>query len=809
MIKNYLKIGFRSLRHQGGFSLINILGLATALMVIIFLILYHHEETTFDQFHSNHDRIYRIVEEQVDPEGGRMYIGSSAPPLGKELVSRHPEFLASTSITNLGQSVMVVRDNEAQSKPQNFNERDYYVADPNFFKIFSYPFLYGHPDLALASPNAVVLTQRAAIKYFGHDQVMGYKLINNRTGELTVTGIVENPPKNSHLDFDFLLSVETFMSSENGQRYFNSWDNTGLYHYILADRPLDIPRSSHYLKNIEQDFLGENLQQRQFHFQALRDIHFGSNHIDYELRSVERSKRNPDYLKVFAWIGLLVLIIACINYVNLATARSIKRSMEISVRKIIGASRNQLFGQFMAESILTSLGAGLLGLILSVGILPYFNKVASKNFHFSDLFSSYNLVLLSATIILVGFISGLFPALILSNMKVAQTIRGTLGKGVRQSSVRKTLVIFQFVTTISIIASTGVIYQQLQYIQEKDLGFDKEHLVTIDINSGIARSNFERFKEEFLKHPTVSMVAATSRVPGEWKDISHVSVRTGQMGAHDSIPMHFFGFDEDAIATFDMSIAEGRNFTGNLAADSSSIILNQTAVRQLNLDDPIGDLLYLADLTYPMQVIGVVEDFHVESLHKSITPLVVGFWNNPINSIDYFTCRINPSNTQATLAHLQDVQSRLDPETPLEYHFLDHQINRFYQEDYRVSRIFLVTALLTLFIACLGLFGLITYSIGQRIKEVGIRKILGATGNQLWILLSRDILQLILISLILAIPISWYFMQRWLREFAFTIEINFVIFLSAGLFVLIIALLSVNYHLMKVIRINPVNTLRQ
>lgn len=339
MIRNYLKIAWRSLLHQKESSFINIFGLALGLTLIIFILLYTRYENSFDQFHSNYDQIYRVIEEQQDGEGGSVFIGSSAPPLGAEMVSRFPDVIRSTSITNFGQSVVTIRDSSGMNPPRHYNEREYFIADEFFFQIFDYPFIYGDINKALLDPGKIVLTQRAAMKYFGTEDVLGKTLVNNRTGELQVSGLVENPPGNSHLNFDFIISLSSFKQTERGQQYFSSWEQNGIYHYLQTDKVISGPVWEERMHQLENTFLPDHPNERNFHVQPLSEIHFGSNHINYELSSVERTKTNKVYLRIFMWIGIIILIIASINYVNLATARSLRRSREIGIRKVAEIGR--------------------------------------------------------------------------------------------------------------------------------------------------------------------------------------------------------------------------------------------------------------------------------------------------------------------------------------------------------------------------------------------------------------------------------------------------------------------------------------
>ena len=806
MWKNYLKIAFRNLIREKGYSLINIVGLSLGLACFILLYLYSQHELSFDRFHSKSDRIYRLLQEVNDPDQGMRTFPYTPGPTGESLVSDLPEFESAIYMLQFGQAVSTISDT-VNDKVERFNERNYLLVQDNFFEIFDFEMIEGDPRTALKMPNSVVLTSATAKKYFGNEDPMGKLVQFNRAGDLIVNGIVEDPPTNSHLDFDLLVSMNINMN-ERFRQVLSSWENSVVNTYVVAKKPLELEIMEAKIEAFAQQHQPEEPIESKMVLQALHDIHFESEQVESEILSIEESKSSRIYIIVFGIVSLFLLLIGCINYVNLATARSVKRSREIGIRKVVGANKSQLITQFLCESVLTALISMSLAVMLAWFTLPYFNSIANKELSL-DLFNNINLVLaLSGVALLVGLLSGIFPAFLLSGFRIVNILKGTLVSGGGGNRLRKVLVVAQFSCTVIILISTIVVYQQLNYIQTRDLGFDKDQLVVIDINSGAARGSFQAMKSAFKKHSNVTEVSATSRVPGEWKNIAEISIKPQSAGVVDSLTTSFFCFDEDALETFGMELVEGNNFSGNVATDSAYVLINETAASMLGWEQPVGKFMTLDRANYPFQVIGVVKDFNFRSLHQAISPVVIGFWANPVQAIDYFSCKIKSQDISESLAHIESVQKQFDPTTPLEYHFLDQQIELFYQEETRAGKIFAASTLLTILIACMGLFGLVAFSVARRTREMGIRKILGASPGQLFKLLSGEVVVLIVISLFIAFPFSWWAVSSWLENFSFHVGVNWQIFVFAAFAVILLAMLTISYHMLRLTRTNPADTLR-
>ena len=540
----------------------------------------------------------------------------------------------------------------------------------------------------------------------------------------------------------------------------------------------------------------------------MEDIYLGSTDIG---EGVESGHGQMSYIYIFSSMGLFLLVIACINYINLATSKAMVRGREVGVRKVVGAKRGQLIAQFMIESFLITILAALVSIIVMDLVFPYFNQITGKQFDVTpDTWTMYAAPLLMITGI-IGITSGIYPAVYFAKVKPVSSLRGREVPNRHTVGLRKALVVFQFVITIVMIVSTLVIGRQLKFIQQADIGFNKDQLMVIDINSGEVRSRFRAMKEEYANIPGVQKVAVSTRVPGEWKNIPEFYVRSSASpaGLPDSIKTYFMGFDEDMLVTYEMVLKSGRYFSAQSAGDSTNILLNESAVNALGLTDPIGAVISIrtGDGGRDMTVIGVVKDFNFQSLHQRVAPIIVGAWNNPFHYIDYFSLKLS-GDIQEVITAVTGVHEKFDQRTPIEYHFLDSQMESFYQAEKRAGMIVQMGGILSIVVACLGLFGLAAYNIQRRTKELGIRKVLGATGLNLFILLSSSFVKQIALAFLIATPLAWYMMSEWLKVFEYKISLHAGIFVLAGFIAMLIALATVSYRTFKAVRVNPVNSLR-
>jgi putative ABC transport system permease protein len=638
-----------------------------------------------------------------------------------------------------------------------------------FWKYLSFPLISGDKRTALKEPASIIINEDLAMRIFGRTDVLGKSLeFSYLPFPLKITGILKNHQRNSSFNFNSVLSESTAYNIDWFKQLMASdWASNSFSVYALL-RPGSNPDSvsKKMTRLVLCNFRPDEGTQLSYNLQPLKDLHLKSaNIIDGARNSnVEGIPQgNPLYIRIFSFAALFVLLIAGINYTNLTTARASGRIKEIGVRKAIGASRSNLTGQFIFESWLTTGIAFVLAIVVVNLALPAFNQFANKQL---SLFSvDYRFwVYAMAAIIMIAFLSGSYSALVLSRLRPVSLLKGLKIQNTGDLSVRKVLVIFQFTISIVVIVGTIVLVLQVRYMNNTDLGFNKDQMVVIDVNTGTARANFEVIKDQMSTVASVKSVSVTSRVPGEWKSFRTVKVR-GEGSTDDPGVAYLFGADEDFMETFEVTLLQGRNFRE--AYDSSSIIINETAARMLNISEASEQIVEIPaaargaafetlEMPFKPRVIGIVKDFHFQSLRDKIQPLIIAYINNPIHWIDYYSVRITSADIPGTLAKLKGIMVNSDPDDPFEYHFLDEQLARFYVEDERRQTLLGWTAVATIFIACLGLFGLATYSTEQRVKEIGVRKVLGATVPGLVSLLSRDFLKLVLVASCIAFPIAWW-----------------------------------------------------
>lgn len=795
MLKNYFKIAIRNITRNKVYSIINILGLTLGITCSSLLFLLVIDELSFDTMYSKKDQIYRVVEIDNSEETTRYY-GMTAPPLAKAFTEEYPEVTDYTRLYMFGgQFVFHIDDTK-------FAERSYFYADPNFFEVFNCEWIEGDPKTALKEPNSMVIDEEyAKILFKGADQIVG-KLVDTGGDVMSVvTGVIKKVPQNSHLQFKLLVSMPT--TEEWFLEFENNWNVYGAYTYLVLEDNVNTEALNAKIPGfMSKHYSEENM--RDFFLQSLSDIHFHSDSIEY---SSDSNRGQASYVYIFIAIGAFMILIACINYMNLATAKSLHRGKEIGIRKVSGAVRSQLIAQFLSESTFIA----LVSLVISIGLvdllIPYFNLLTDKHFEFNVSTFGNIFGLLFGMTIMIGLLSGSYPALLLSKLKPANILKGEMSTGKGSVRLRKILVVTQFTLSITMIIATIIASSQLNYIQNASLGFNNEQMLIVDINSGEVRSKFETLRTEFGNSPYVKSVAVSSRVPGEWKNIRQVYTRKD--GSPDSMRVNYIGFDENMLDIYDMKLMKGVNFSGSAQADSLHVLVNETAIKALGIDDPVGKYIEVADgRSGRFQIIGVVKDFNFESLHKTIAPIILGFRSNPFQSIDYFSLKFDPDHVQEVLAHATAVHNTFDEGTPIEYHFLDEQWALFYKKDRQASNVFAIGAGITIFIACLGLFGLASFIIQKRTKEIGVRKVLGASGSNLFVMLSKTFTIQILIAFCIASPLSYYFMTLWLDNFAYKMSIGLEHFIIAAVSAFGVALLTISYRLIKATQLNPADTLK-
>ena len=822
MIKNYFKIALRSLWKNKLYTTLNVAGLTFGISCFLLIGLYLFDELTFDEQHSKADRIYRVIEHKT-VNGEASTIAGAGYRLGEESKKKIAEVENTTHIQRMGRANLLATEN-----PTNFFQETVTTADNEFLQIFDFPLVSGDRKTALQEPNSILINEDLAMRLFKKTDVLGktleFSFIDSTP--LKITGVIKNHPRNSSFDFSSVISEATFYSDEGFKNMLASdWlSNNFSVYALLKQNTKARPVAEKMTKLVQDNYKAPAGISFSFSLQPLKSIHLNSKDIVDGARNSNvdaMPQGSTTYIKIFSFIALFVLLIAGINYMNLTTARASARLKEIGVRKSVGAFQSHLIRQFLFESLLVTFISFLLALGVVNLLLPAFNQFANKQLSLG--FSSdYRIWLFAlAFVTIIGLLSGSYPALLLSRFKPVLLLKGLKLQNRTDLSLRKVLVVFQFTISVVMIIGTIVLFLQVRYLNSTNLGFNKDLMVVIDVNTRKARSNFEAVKSEMAKIPTVKSVSVTSRVPGEWKSI--VTVKIKNMGSTDEPKVFYLiGADKDFLKTYEIQLLQGRNF--DAPADSAAIIVNETAAKMLGITEASGQTVEIparswnADGTFvPLnnnnipfkpKVIGIVKDFHFQSLRNKIEPLVLAYNQNPVFVIDYYSARIAATDIKGTLDKLKQVMVNNDKDDPFEYHFLNDQLALFYAEDERRQTLLIWVALATIFIACLGLFGLATYSAEQRIKEIGVRKVLGATVMNLASLLSKDFLKLVLIANGIAFPIAWWATNKWLQEYAYHINVEWWVFGLAGAAAIIIALLTISYQAVRAALMNPVKSLR-
>lgn len=820
MIKSYFIMGWRNLWKSKLYSTLNVLGLTFGMVCFLLIGLYVYDEVTFDDQHLYADRIYRVITYEKNPSNEATTVAAAGYMLAEESRHSFPEVEKTTRIQRTGRANLVDPEN-----PINVQET-VTLADEYLFQVFDFPFIEGDRRTALKEPNSIVITEDLAMRIFDRVDVLNKNLqFSHMQTPLKITGILKSHPHNSSFNFTSVMSESTQYASEWFKREVESdWASTSFTVYALL-RPEAYTDSvaSKMTRLVHANATLEPGTILSYSLQPLKDVHLKSEGIidggrNSNVDSIPQG--NPVYVTVFLFTAIFVLLIAGINYTNLTTARASSRIKEIGVRKAIGAVRGNLVRQFLVESLITTVIAFLVAVLIVSLLLPPFNDFVNKKF---SLFTSVGLrfwAIAAGLIVAIGLLSGGYAAMLLSRFNPVSLLKGLKVKSGGGLSVRKGLVVLQFTISTVMIIGTIVLLMQVRYLNSTDLGFNRDLMVVIDVNVGRARSNFEWVKNEMAKIPAVQHVSVTSRVPGEWKTIVRVKVK--KEGSADPHQISYaIGADKEFLSTYEITLLKGRNFKNE--SDSSAILINEAAARVLGITDASEEVVDIPQIarnsffvplyddvnaSFKPRVIGIVKDFHFQSLRDKIQPLVIAYNNNPIQPIDYYSVKISPQNIQATLDKLKAIMVANDEREPFEYHFLDDQLALFYIEDQRSQTILGWVALASVVIACLGLFGLATYSAEQRLKEIGMRKVLGANLLSIISLLSKDFVGLVFIACCIAFPIAWVGANWWLEAYAYHIEVEWWIFALAGVMATGIALLTVSYQAIKAAVVNPVKILR-
>jgi putative ABC transport system permease protein len=807
MVKNYLKIALRNLRKHKLYAAINVTGLAVGLACCTFIVLYVLDELSYDRFHEHAGRIVRIAEDRQEEDHlSRLATtyGPLAPALEEDLAG------IEQAVRVLPYPLLVSRDADA-----SYQEDGVLFVDSTFFEVFSFPLAQGDARTALETPFSIVLTETTAQKYFGDEEPVG-QIIQGRADEDTydfrVTGVVPDPPPNTHLRFDFLASFSSMRTIygtwiEDPQ----NWDHPPLYTYALlaegstaADLEAQIPAFA--LRHMGE----RRTATRSLHIESLTDIRLYAN------REGELTPGSDiTYVYLFSIIAFFILLIACINFMNLATARAAGRAKEVGMRKALGAQRGQLIRQFLSESMLLVTLALALVLVLVEALLPLFNQLSGKAL-VAGVFVHWSVPLvLVATVVVVGLLAGSYPAFYLSRFRPSRVLKGatTVAGNPAAALFRKGLVVFQFVISIALIIGTVIVYQQLDYVQNERLGFDKEHVLLVPLRDMENQFHHESLKEAWERLPGVQAVTASSGMPGYSPGLHDFLIKP-ENAAQDSLELMTLTVDHDYVKTYGLDIIAGRDFSEDFATDmTEAFLINESAAQRLGwTENPVGQKLMLqvwfnGEIRKQGTVVGVVQDFQYNSLRHAIEPMILHILPNSYY-YDYLSVRLQPDNLATTLRRLEAAWTPFNPERPFEYSFLNERFDALYRAEAQLSSLFGIFALLAVLIACLGLFGLAAFTAEQRTKEIGVRKVLGATVPGIVLLLSKDLLKLIALAFVLGAPLAYLGMNRWLANFAYQAEIGVGIFVLTGALTVAIAWLTVSYHAIRAALTDPVQSLR-
>ena len=800
MIINYFKIALRNIRKQKGYTAINIFGLAISIACCGLMFLWVLDELSYDRFYDHADRIYRVGYYAVI-EGNEMHGVHACSPLARVLVDDFPEVLAATRFHKMGYPVLRYED-------KVFSEERWYAADSTFFEVLPRPFIAGDPKTALREPNSLIITRSMAEKYFGDGDPMGKVINSDNRRDWVVTGVVEDIPLNSHFHYDFLASMISYNMGDEP-----TWMSNNYYTYFLLRegvtwKGFEEKLKQHEISYIEpqiMEMFGATYEQmlqsgaNYYHFlQPLTWIHLHS-HLEHELEP------NGDmiYIYIFIAAAVGVLLLAVVNFVNLSTARSANRAREVGIRKTVGSTRSVLMGQFLTESILHTAAASALALFLLALALPASNQFMGKELHLPHLGDPRIIFGWLSFILVVGLLAGVYPAFILSQFKPVTALRVGGVHATKRPRTRNLLVAFQFIVATILIIGTLIVRQQVNFIQQQNLHSEQEQVVIIHKTDDLGQ-HIQAFKQSLLDNPSVLGVSNSHVLFGGavGDDLFKVP---GKADEEKRVIHHIFT-DADFCRVYTLNMVSGEFFPDDFPPDRRGLVLNESAVRALEMEDPVGSLLELDGKTYP--IVGVVKDFHFKSLHTAIAPLILNVLGREAFGGRYLSVRISSEAVQNTITSIQKVWRQFMGNQAFEYEFFDDYYDSMYRAELRTKDVFAVFTIFALFIACLGLFGLSSYTTQQRTKEIGIRKVLGASVMRVMTLMTKDFIKWVLVANVIAWPIAWVAMNTWLQNFAYRVEVNLWMFLPTGVIVVVVAAVTVSSQSIKAALANPVKSLR-
>lgn len=800
MFKHFIKIAYRNLIRRKIYSIINITGLAVGMACCLLITYYVQHELSIDRYHTNFDRIYRVTHsfrnsqegEKLPPPTPEQFQVWGCAPVGPALAT---DFPAIDKVVQFSSPIDLL----LQNGPVRIQQNNLLFMDSTAFEVFSWKMLAGNPHTALDAPNSIVLTKSIAEKYFGKENAVGKNLKVNNNDLFVVTGVMEDVPSNSHFNFSGLISMTTFRKWR--AEIFDWWGYVDFYTYFTLKPNANIASLNAEIPN----FLKRHNTDKNYviKFEPLKDAYLHS--VATRQPGATGSLTN---IYIFALIAFFILVIACINFMNLSTARSMERAKEVGVRKVLGALHSGLVRQFLSESVLIALVAASIAVLIAHFTLPLIGELSGKDFSAVHLFSWQMLVWVIIFTVITGLFAGIYPAWFLSRFKTMLVLKGVFystGKGI---ALRKMLVIFQFTLSMGLIAGTGIIFSQLNHLRSHDLGFKKDQMMVIDFGSdNTIQNKIETVKRALADHPSVSSVAASRAVPGEFLPNAYTEIQSPDGQMKNNSPL-IYEIDFDFIPNFQIPLVAGRVYSREFPADSAkSMIINEAAARLYGYNDPADAVgKNFSQWGREGTIIGVVKDFNFRSLHLPVEPLTLRYgypW-----SLGRISLLLKSENIQTTISDLKKIWDREAPQRPFLYSFLDESFTKQYEADSHFGKIFSLFSFLAIVIACLGLFGLATFTAEQRTKEIGIRKVLGSSVAGIVTLISKDFIRLVVIAIVIAIPVTWWAMNQWLNDFAYRVKIGPGIFLIASVIAIFIALATISWQSLKAALANPVHSLR-
>ncbi len=805
MLKNYFKIAWRNLSRNKFYTSINIIGLAVGLATCLLILLYVLDELSYDKYNTNANRIYRVNNE-IKFNGNYLDLAQTPALMGSTMVREMPQVEQYTRLSWYG-GFLIKKGNE------NIHEGRVGYADSSLFDIFTLPVITGDAKTALKDYHSLVITETIAKKYFNSTNVVGKTMLVNDTGNYKVTAVIKDIPKQSHFNFDFFVPM-----MENRGSKEDAWLNQNYTTYILLKKNADVKQVEAQLNPMMDRHVGPLLKSMlslnindfkrtggyiRADLTPLTAIHLHSN------KTAELDGNgNVEYVYIFAAIALMILSIACVNFMNLSTARSSNRAKEVGVRKVLGSLKINLIQQFLTESLLISFIALAFAILISWLLLPYFNQLAGKDIHTSTLFQPAMLLSLFVLMLIVGLLAGSYPAFFLSSFQPIDVLKGRLAAGFKRSWLSNALVIFQFSISIILIFGTVVIYNQLNYIHNKDLGFNRNQIITINHTDALG-DHSASFKNELLQISGIQSASMTGYLPVNYYRNGNTYFTSPALSPSTGINLQAWTVDENYIPTLKLKVLQGRNFSPQFLTDSTGVVINEAAAKFLNMKDLSNKNLYTVANTQTKiklsyHIIGIIKNFNFSSLRDVITPLALFLGKNNAN----ISVRINSTDVPNVIAQIKNKWKAMVPSQPFDYSFMDEDFNKLYTTEQRTGQIFITFAILAILIACLGLFALVTYAAEQRIREIGIRKVLGASVNSIATMLSVDFLKLVIVSVAIAYPLAWWAMNKWLQSFAYRVNISWWVFVIAGIVSVLVALITISFQAVKAAVANPVKSLR-